>query len=243
MTLGVIPARYGSVRFPGKPLARLNGKPLIQQVWERVREAKSLDELVVATDDERIVKAVEGFGGKAVQTSTQFVSGTDRVWAVAKETKAELIVNIQGDEPLLTPGMVDKVVEILEKDPEALMATLSFRMKGAEGYTNPNVVKVVTDEAGWALYFSRSPIPAYREKPASPNLIWFKHLGIYGYRRKLLSQFVGWSPSDLEKKETLEQLRVLEHGVRIKVAESPSDTIGVDTLEDLKKVEAILKNA
>lgn len=221
-------------------MARLNGKPLIQLVWERVRLAKRLDEIVVATDDARIVKAVEGFGGKAVMTASHLPSGTDRAWAAAKETKASLIVNIQGDEPLLTPAMVDQVVEILENNPETHMATLCFRMKGAAGYADPNVVKVVTGAQGDALYFSRSPVPHYRQKPSSPQMTWLKHIGLYGYRRKLLSEFVTWVPSELEKKEALEQLRALEHGVRIKVGESAADTISVDTPDDLKRVEALL---
>ena len=240
--LGVIPARYGSIRFPGKALARMNGKPMIQLVWEAARGAKLLDRLVVATDDKRILEVVQGFGGEAVMTSKDLASGTDRVWAAAKETKAPIVVNIQGDEPLLKSVMVDQLVRALVEDPEAQMATLRFSMKIAEGYTRPNVVKVVTDEKGWALYFSRSPIPACKGEHQIPP-VWYKHLGLYAYRRDLLERFVGWPASFLEKTEGLEQLRALERGVRIKVLESAADTVGVDTPEDLERVERIIKEA
>lgn len=238
--LGVIPARYGSTRFPGKMLARVNGKPLIELVWRRAREAKKLNRLLVATDDKRIFELVKGLGGEAVMTASDLISGTDRVWQAAKETDAELIVNIQGDEPLLTAVMVNRLVEAFSKEPEIQMATLKYPMKDSQGYANPNVVKVVTDCQGWALYFSRSPIPYYRLKGGAGQR-WDKHLGLYAYRRALLEQFVQWPVSSLERAEGLEQLRVLEHGVKIKVLDSPKDTVGVDTQEDLARVETILK--
>lgn len=240
MVLGVIPARYGSVRFPGKALARLNGKTLIQRVWERAKAAKSLDRLVVATDDERIRRAVKEFGGEAMMTGSSLRSGTDRVWEVAKYGRAGIVVNIQGDEPLLTPPMIDGLVEALRRDAKAQMATLRFKMKGPEGYEDPNTVKVVTDEKGWALYFSRSPIPAVRPGGERSLVVWYKHIGIYAYRRLLLQKFVSWPPSDLESAESLEQLRALERGVRIKVLDSPQNTVGVDTPDDLKRVEAMI---
>ena len=240
--LGVIPARYGSTRFPGKPLARVDGRTLIELVWERAKRAKSIHRLVVATDDERIFQAVEAFGGEAVMTSHQLISGTDRTWEVAKKTEAQIVVNIQGDEPLLQPAMVDTLVKALEEDPAAEMVTLRFSMRGVKGYADPNVVKVVSDQSGFALYFSRAPIPAVKASRGSPDL-WYKHIGIYGYRRKVLRDFVGWAPSPLEKSEGLEQLRILEQGVRIKVLDSPSDTIGVDTPEDLERVKRILSGA
>ena len=239
MILGVIPARYGSTRFPGKALARLGGKTLIQLVWERAKAAKRLDRLVVATDDGRIRDAVRAFGGEAVMTSPSLRSGTDRAWAAVKDFPAQIVVNIQGDEPLLTPPMIDGLVDGLRKEPEAQMATLRFKMKGPEGYEDPNVVKVVSDGNGWALYFSRSPIPATRSGD-SRSLVWYKHIGLYAYRRGLLEKFVAWPPSALESAENLEQLRALERGVRIKVLDSPQNTIGVDTPEDLKRVEAII---
>ncbi len=239
MILGVIPARYGSTRFPGKALARLRGQTLIQRVWDRAKTAKRLDRLVVATDDERIQDAVRAFGGEAVMTSAGLPSGTDRAWEAARETSAQIVVNIQGDEPLITPPMIDGLVEGLLKEPEAQMATLRFAMKGPEGYSDPNVVKVVSDRKGWALYFSRSPIPAYRVGNVF-TVAWYKHIGMYAYRRSFLEQFVSWPVSALERTEALEQLRALERGVRIKVLDSPQNTIGVDTPEDLKRVEAII---
>jgi len=240
MILGVIPARYGSTRFPGKALARLGGKPMIQRVWERAKAAKRLDRVLVATDDERIRDAVKRFGGDAVMTSRELRSGTDRVWHAAKELRAQIVINIQGDEPLLTPPMIDGLVDGLRREPEAQMATLRYRMRGPEGYEDPNVVKVVTDEKGWALYFSRSPVPAFRSSRDLRSVVWYKHIGLYAYRRDLLKQFVTWPPSALETAESLEQLRALERGVRIKVLDSPQNTIGVDTPQDLKRVEAII---
>ena len=242
MILGVIPARYGSTRFPGKALARLNGKSLIELVWERAKKAKRLDRLLVATDDDRIAKVVKGFGGEAVMTPMDLPSGTDRVWRVAKELPAQIIVNIQGDEPLLTPPMIDQLVDGLRQESTAQMATLRYRMKGQEGYVDLNVVKVVTDQNGWALYFSRAPIPAYRSGEVG-SVVWYKHIGLYAYRRKFLEQFVAWSPSALELAEGLEQLRALERGARIKVLNSPQNTIGVDTPDDLKRVEGLIKGA
>ena len=254
--LGVIPARYGSSRFPGKALAKIHGRPLVQLVWERAKEAKRLDQLLVATDDQRILGAVKGFGGQAVMTPSDLPTGTDRVWAAAKETSARIIVNIQGDEPLLSPGMVDHLIQVLEDEPKAQMATLGFPMKELKGYTDPNIVKVVTDPAGWALYFSRAPIP-YRRRPETGDRrqetgdggqgtgdgagVWTKHIGLYAYRRELLEQFVQWPRSLLEKTEGLEQLRALEHGVRIRLVDSPQDTIGVDTPEDLTRVKKVLR--
>ena len=239
MILGVIPARYGSTRFPGKALARLRGKTMIQRVWERAKEAKRLDRVVVATDDERICDAVKTFGGEAAMTPAGLASGTDRVWEVAKPLRAQIVVNIQGDEPLITPPMIDRLVDGLRGEPEAQMATLRYRMMGLEGYVDPNIVKVVADGNGWALYFSRSPIPAYRTGDGR-RVVWYKHLGLYAYRREMLERFVSWPPSDLEKAEALEQLRALERGARIKVLDSPQNTVGVDTPEDLKRVEKMI---
>ncbi len=239
MILGVIPARYGSTRFPGKVLARIQGKPMVQWVWEQARQAKRLHRLVVATDDQRIVEAVRRFGGEAVMSASDLNSGTDRVWAVASETKARIVVNLQGDEPLLSPAMVDRLVEAFLEDGRLPMATLRFAVSSSQGYTDPNVVKVVTDAQGWALYFSRSSIPAIKGNRQLPA-VWYKHIGLYAYRRRTLEQLVQWPPSALEKIEGLEQLRALEHGVKIKVLDSPKDTVAVDTREDLERVEKIL---
>ncbi len=239
-TLGVIPVRYDSARFPGKPLARLGGHPLIEWVWKQAKGARRLERLLVATDDTRIQEAVVRFGGEVVMTPGDLASGTDRVWEAAKRTSAQIIVNIQGDEPLVTPKMIDRLVQGLEQDSEAQMATLRYPMKGTEGANDPNVVKVVTDFRGRALYFSRALIPARKGALVSQHM-WYKHLGLYAYRQETLKAFVQWPPSELEQAEELEQLRALEHGVRIKVLDSPKDTIGVDTPEDLRRVEEILK--
>ena len=239
--VGVIPARYRSVRFPGKPLALLRGKPLIQWVWEGARKARRLNRLLVATDDALIAETVRRFGGEAVMTPPHLPSGTDRVWAAVRGTKARIAVNIQGDEPLVRPAMVDRLVEALQRRPQAGMATLRYRMKGPKDYTNPNVVKVITDEKGWALYFSRSPVPHFRK--AKTDFIWYKHLGLYAYRRPVLERFIQWLPSALERAEQLEQLRALEHGVKMQVVDSPAHTVGVDTPEDLERVERLLKDA
>ncbi len=249
MVLGVIPARYGSSRFPGKVLAMLKGKPMVQWVWERASKARRLDRLLVAADDRRVAEAARRFGAEAVMTPSVLASGTDRAWAAARRTRAEIILNIQGDEPLLDPRMIDRLVEALARDRSAQMATLRFRMTRKEEYRNPNVVKVVTDAEGWALYFSRSPIPCFRSDQNSQfairdsklNFSWHKHLGLYAYRRSMLKRFVGWKPSSLEKAERLEQLRALEHGIRIKVVDSPVNTIGVDTPKDLVRVARLLK--
>lgn len=242
MVLGVIPARYASVRFPGKALARLDGKSLVQRVWEQAKKAKQLDQLVVATDDERIAKEVSSFGGEAIMTAPELVSGTDRVWEAAKGTQAEIIINIQGDEPLVQPEMIDALVRELKANPETEMVTLRYKMSGTEGLSNPNMVKVVTDQEGWAFYFSRAGIPFFRPDHQAA-VTWYKHLGLYGYRRKLLEQFVRWPVLPLEAAEKLEQLRALERGVKIRVLDSKTDTVGVDTPEDLKRVEQILKDA
>lgn len=241
IVVGVIPARYGSTRFPGKALARLNGKPLVQWVWERAREAKQVERFLIATDDVRILDTVKKFGAEAVMTAPELPSGTDRVWAAVKETRAQIIVNVQADEPLVTPAMIDQLVEALEREPSAGMATLRYAMRSPVGYTDPNVVKVVTDEQGWALYFSRAPIPHIRQKDCG-SPVWYKHIGLYAYRRELLERFVAWPPSALETAEKLEQLRALEKGVRIRVLDSAVNTVGVDTLEDLRQVEKILQN-
>lgn len=243
MNIGVIPARYGSTRFPGKALARIGDKTLIELVWERVRRAKSLDKVLVATDDVRIVNAAKKFGAETVMTPQALSSGTDRVWEAVKETPAEIVVNIQGDEPLVTPRMIDPLVQALRGDPQLQMATLRYPIKGGRSCSDSNVVKVVADPDGFALYFSRSPLPYFRQ-PAEPKAqaVWHKHIGIYAYRWRLLKQFVSWPPSALERAEGLEQLRALEQGVRIKVLDSPQDTVGVDTPDDLRRVEAMLRD-
>jgi 3-deoxy-manno-octulosonate cytidylyltransferase (CMP-KDO synthetase) len=243
--LAVIPARYGSTRFPGKPLAIIGDKPLVVHVMEHAREAKRVDEVIVATDDARIVRAVEEYGGRAVMTSPYCATGSDRIAEVAAaRPDVGIIVNIQGDEPLIPPEVIDQTVEALLGDPECAAATAMIRITNEQDYLSPNVVKVVCDRAGRALYFSRSPLPNLNRASAidkgaatdkSGADFWgFKHFGLYAYRREALLRFVSLPPSPLEKMEKLEQLRFLENGMKIRVVETHVDSIGVDTPEDLE---------
>lgn len=233
--LGVIPARYASTRFPGKPLAILAGKPLIQHVWERTSQSKYLSRLVIATDDARIESAALAFGAQVAMTRPDHLSGTDRAAEVAESTDANIIVNIQGDEPLIDPDAIDAAILTLLDDVQCQMASLKRRITDDSEIQNPNVVKVVTGGNGDALYFSRSPIPFQR----GPSAGYFKHIGLYIYRRKLLLAYSSLPVGPLEQAEKLEQLRALENGIAIRVAETSYDTIGVDTPEDLAAVESI----
>jgi 3-deoxy-manno-octulosonate cytidylyltransferase (CMP-KDO synthetase) len=233
--LGVIPARFASTRFPGKPLAVLAGKPLIQHVWEQASQSRLLSRLVVATDDERIAEAARAFGAEACMTRSDHASGTDRAAEVTRSTNADVIVNIQGDEPLIDPDAIDAAILTLLDDSHCQMASLKRRITDASEIGNPNVVKVVTASSGDALYFSRSPIPFQRGEPAG----YFKHIGLYIYRRDLLLAYSSLPVGPLERAEKLEQLRALENGIPIRVAETSYDTIGVDTPEDLAAVERI----
>ncbi len=238
-TLGVIPARYGAQRFPGKPLALIAGKPLVQRVYEQARKASRLDVVVVATDDQRIAAAVRQFGGEVAMTSPDCPSGTDRAAEVARQRDCDLIVNIQGDEPLLRPEMINQLVDGLVADPGCAMATLAHKIETTAALANPNIVKVVFAATGNALYFSRHLIPYVRD--TGTTAAHFKHLGIYAYRREFLLKFVTMPQSSLEKAEKLEQLRALENGFAIKVLVTPHDSVGVDTPEDVKLVEEILR--
>lgn len=240
-TLGVIPARYGAQRFPGKPLAIIAGKPLIQRVYEQVATAMQIDKVIVATEDERIVKAVKLFGGEAMMTSPSCATGTDRVAEVARQHESEFVVNIQGDEPLMRPEMIDQLVAGLRNDAGCVMATLARRIDTGRDLQNPNVVKVVFGRNGNALYFSRSPIPFVRDPAVAGAVARYKHLGIYAYRQGFLLKFVQMPQSELEKAEKLEQLRTLENGYAIKVLITPHDSVGVDTPEDVQRVEDILR--
>jgi len=244
-TIGVIPSRYGSQRLPAKPLVDLLGKPMIQRVYEQAKKASSLDRVVVATDDERIAAAVRRFGGEAVMTSTEIRSGTDRMAAVADQYAAEIYVNVQGDEPLLEPAMIDQAVRLLIEDPGASVSTVARRIDSAADLGNPSVVKLVVDGRGHALYFSRSPIPFVREEPAVERWlmhhVFYKHIGLYAYRGDFLKTYVGLPESPLERAEHLEQLRVLEHGYSIKVGITPFDSVPIDTPEDVDKVIRLLR--
>lgn len=247
-TLGVIPSRYGAQRFPGKPLATIAGKTLIQRVYEQAAKAKRLDKVIVATDDTRILEAVEGFGGDAMLTSPDCATGTDRVAEVARAYECDLVLNIQGDEPLMRPEMIDQLVEGMQADPKCVMGTLARKLEAAANLDNPNVVKVALAQNGNALYFSRSRVPFVREARTGDPQEWlklakfYKHLGIYAFRREFLLKFVQLPQSELEKTEMLEQLRALENGFSIKVLVTPHDSIGVDRPEDVILVEEILRS-
>jgi 3-deoxy-manno-octulosonate cytidylyltransferase (CMP-KDO synthetase) len=231
----IIPARFASSRLPGKPLLRETGKYLIQHVYERACAAGCGAEVIVATDDERILNAVRSFGGRAEMTRADHQTGTDRVAEVAANLKADLIVNVQGDEPLIDPGAIDQLVALLERDRGAVMATLAVPIRDRDTYLSPNVVKVVCDGRGRALYFSRSPIPMVRD--GEPDFStqppqFFQHLGIYAYRRHFLIELAKTKPHPLEECEKLEQLRVLAHGAAIQVGTVNHAHRGIDTPAD-----------
>ncbi len=260
--VAIIPARFASARLPGKPLASLKGKVLIQRVYEQASSAKLIDAVFVATDDKRIFDVVISFGGKAVMTSSGHASGTDRIAEAAKNIDCEIIVNVQGDEPFIRPEMVDDTVKLLIDDPRAAISTLAKKTTNIEEILSPNVVKVVMDNEGFAMYFSRSPIPYYRDEwqvqntdyrtqNTDFNLVFkvqtsdtrhqtffcYKHIGIYGFRKEALLDFSLMGQGRLEMIEKLEQLRALASGMKIKVKETPYDTFGIDTVEDLRKAE------
>jgi 3-deoxy-manno-octulosonate cytidylyltransferase (CMP-KDO synthetase) len=239
--VAVIPARYASVRFPGKALAVVGGKPLVQHVWERARLLATVERVLVATDDERIAEAVNGFGGIAVMTSAAHASGTDRLAEVARELESELVVNVQGDEPLILPDAIDAAVAVLAERTDDRMSTLRRRIDDPADLVTPSVVKVVTDTDGYALYFSRHAIPYVG--PGRPAPVAWRHLGLYVYRRDFLAILAALPQTPLELAEGLEQLRALEHGYRIRTVETTADAIGVDTPEDLERVRRLLETA
>ena len=241
--VGIIPARYGSTRLAAKALAEILGKPMIQHIYERAKEASVLDDVIVATDDERIKKAVNEFGGKAVLTSKEHSSGTERLTEVVFDLDVKIIVNIQGDEPLIHPSMINDVAYALLEDKELVMSTLKHRITDQKEFNDPNVVKVITDKSNFAIYFSRSPIPNLTRKKAEEDIVLYKHIGIYAYTKDFLLTFKGLKSSRLEEAESLEQLRAIEHGYKIKVIETKHQTVSVDTQEDLDKVISYLKNS
>lgn len=229
--LGIIPARWGSTRFPGKPLHLIAGKALVQHVWDRCLQCKNLDSVVIATDDQRIAAAVRAFGGKVALTSPDHPSGTDRIAEVALHWPDHShLINIQGDEPLISPELIDQLAQTLIDQPDCEMVTAANPIHFDDPeFTDPNVVKVVIDHLERALYFSRSPIP-YQRSPVT-ELRTFRHKGIYGFNREFLLKFVRWQPSALERCEQLEQLRALEHGTKINVIITSDDSPGIDTPE------------
>jgi 3-deoxy-manno-octulosonate cytidylyltransferase (CMP-KDO synthetase) len=240
-TVGIIPARWGSTRFPGKPLHVIAGKPLLQHVWERCRRAKKLDQVIVATDDFRIAEAAFGWGAEVALTSANHSSGTDRIAEVAAKAKQfGYVVNIQGDEPMIDPKLIDRLVLALQRDRKLEMITAAHPFADPREAESPHQVKVVVNGRNQALYFSRSAIPFARDAYVPPQ--YFRHQGIYGYTRDLLLRFVRWKPSPLERAESLEQLRALENGVRIQVVMTESGSPGVDTPEDALMMERLMNS-
>ena len=239
----IIPARYESSRFPGKPLALICHKPLIQQVYERVAETRGVKRVIVATDDERIFVTVKGFGGEAMMSEQGLRTGSDRVAQIARGIPADVYINLQGDEIPLASGLLEDLIRPF-KDSDAEVGTLKRKMTDARELTDPNVVKVVTDDQGYALYFSRSPIPYLRDVPGVDSLpragLHWKHLGIYAYTPAALLQFTRLPAGVLEASEQLEQLRLLEAGIRIRVWETKQGSLRIDTPEDLERAEQIL---
>jgi 3-deoxy-manno-octulosonate cytidylyltransferase (CMP-KDO synthetase) len=258
--IAVIPSRYDATRLPGKPLADIAGRSMIEHVYRRAASARGVGAVVVATDDERIATAVRGFGGIVMITASSHRTGTDRIAEVAAQLPCEIVLNVQGDEPLIEPAMIEAVIAPLCADPMLEMSTVCVAIANRSDYTNPNVVKVVKDRAGRALYFSRSPIPRFRNGPPEGGAHHrsgggeppegglydrgvgggtqpaYKHIGLYGYRRTFLLKFATLAQTPLEQAESLEQLRALEHGYRIQTVETEYDSIGVDTPEDLERV-------
>ncbi len=237
----VIPARYGSTRLPGKPLVSLNGKPMIQRVYERAKSARRVDRVIVATDDDRIVKTVTSFGGEACMTRPDHRTGTERVAEVAAHVEGEVFVNVQGDEPLLDPAAVDTAVSALLEEPQAAVATVATPIKVPGDIMDPNVVKVVLDFDDNALYFSRAPIPWVRDTGSTIQVRHLKHLGLYVFQREALLEYPTLPQGELERIEQLEQLRWLENGSKIRVAKVEHDAISVDVPEDVARVEKLLQ--
>jgi 3-deoxy-manno-octulosonate cytidylyltransferase (CMP-KDO synthetase) len=250
--VAIIPARYGSTRLLGKPLADIGGKPMIQHVYESASKAQVLDRVLVATDDRRIEKAVRGFGGEVMMTSSNHPSGTDRLAEVARKVKADWLVNLQGDLPFIQPETISRAVMPMRRDRNIPMGTVCTPILDEREWRNPNIVKVIIDRAGFALYFSRAPIPYYRIRvvdpkgakipPRAKHRLWgFRHLGLYVYRYDFLLKFARLRPTALERIESLEQLRALHNGYRIYVAQVDERSVEVDTPADLKKAELYLK--
>ena len=233
----VIPARYSSTRLPGKPLIEIGGKPIVQWVYEKALESRFKDGVIIATDDERIKEAVISFGADVVMTSPTCESGTDRVYEAVRERHADVVVNLQGDEPFIKPEMIDALFSLMNAE-HLNMATLCSVLKDEKEYNDPNTVKVVLDRFGFALYFSRSPVPFIRNRTEAQI---YKHIGIYSYSREFLEEFVNMEKGVLEKAESLEQLRALENGYDIKVFVTEYEGFGIDTKEDLERANIFLK--
>lgn len=241
----VIPARYASQRLPAKPLVDLLGKPMIQRVYEQAAQASLPTHIIVATDDERIADVVRGFGGEVMMTSAEIKSGSDRVAAVAREVPGDIFVNVQGDEPLMPPEMIDEAVRVLLDDPTAMVGTLVKGITSVDELKSPAIVKVVMSDDRNALYFSRTPIPYLRDVPDHAQWIqhhtFYKHIGMYVFRKEFLLKYTAMPESELERAERLEQLRILERGFRIKVGITKHDSISIDTPDDVLRVVEVLK--
>ncbi len=245
--VGIIPARYDSVRFPGKPLVDVAGKPLIQRVYEQASQVALFSDVIVATDDARIEAAVRQFGGQARMTSRAHQTGTDRLAEVARTLDADIVVNVQGDEPLIQPDMIEQAIRPLLDDTDVSIGTLKHKIMTPDELFNPNVVKVITTPQGRAIYFSRSPIPFIKGKEMRRDgfaaFDFYRHVGLYAYRRDFLLNFTTLPQTPLELAEGLEQLRALEHGCAIHVVETRHESLGVDTPEDLQNVLTRLRSS
>jgi 3-deoxy-manno-octulosonate cytidylyltransferase (CMP-KDO synthetase) len=237
--VAIIPARYASTRLPGKALADLDGRPMIEHVYRRVSAARVLSDVLVATDDLRIATRVRDFGGKVRLTKATHETGTDRLAEVAAKIDCDIVVNVQGDEPLIDPRTIDELVAPFASDAAVQITTLYRRIQDPSELSNPNITKVVVDRGGFAMYFSRAPIPYVRDPRGGwPPL--YRHIGLYAYRRSALLVLASLEPTPLERTESLEQLRALEHGIRIKAVETQYESFGVDTPEDLEQVRRLL---
>ena len=237
--VAVIPARFASTRFPGKPLADIDGRPMIEHVYMRAKASSVTSRVIVATDDLRIAVVVKGFGGEVRMTRGDHPSGTDRLAEVAATLDCDIVVNVQGDEPLIDPGAIAQLVAPFSSDPSIQMTTLYRRLSTTAALSDPNVAKVVLDRAGFAMYFSRAPIPVIRDSRGGwPPL--YRHIGLYAYRRTALMVLASLDPTPLERAESLEQLRALEHGIRIKAVETQFDSLEVNTPQDLEQVRRLI---
>lgn len=239
-TVVIIPARYQSTRLPGKPLIQLAGKLMIQWVYEKARTVRQADKVIVATDDQRILKAVTDFGGEAVMTPTHLATGSERVGMVAKNLDAEIIVNLQGDEPLISPTAVETAVDTLLNNTQIDVATLGFPLTSESDWKNPAIVKILLDEQMKAIYFSRAAIPFHRDEAFQPMPQLMRHIGVYIFRKSFLMQYLQWPPGQFEDREKLEQLRIIEKGYHIQVVAADKLSPGVDVPDDIKRIEKLL---
>jgi 3-deoxy-manno-octulosonate cytidylyltransferase (CMP-KDO synthetase) len=238
----IIPARYSSTRLPGKPLRKIAGKPMIQWVYERALQIKNAQSVVVATDDRRIAEAVDAFGGKAVMTSPDCINGSERVGEAARQLSSDIVVNLQGDEPLISPAAVDRAIAALQRNSKWEVTTLGYPLTTVADWQNSSIVKVLINAENEAIYFSRAPIPFFRDEPFKPLPNLLRHIGVYVYRNAFLQKFLQWPEGQLENVEKLEQLRILERGYRIGVVMSDTLSPGVDTVEDIENVEKLIQN-